>query len=358
MMPGEFGVTGDFKMILIDDIIAGNGSDKKPSNAYMESILQIFDEILTDEDDVTQEVKDLFQNPTPDQLKKFSKAYFDARGVDPCEPHTSVDGINCDNHNDKLLNDAITSGKNVVIEMRGLYKPEWVYDVLKDKQGDKKYNVILAISCVHNIGALIERNKSRALATAMELINFNGGIELSTTKAEVLEKLKGMNPLPRLPDINFDHYKKQCETIHKVTKECIVSRIFGEWNPHIVLVDNQKFPNKFTNDEMGENHWMFKAGCDKYIKGDGENLGPCVVIPKLENNNNNVVDWIISHNTDTLFGVVPGDNSVLEEHYDRLELDEMVRNFKITGKVLEAVDKFKNLGRRSRARQAGEEGGN
>ena len=33
-----------------------------------------------------------------------------------------------------------------VIEMRGLYKPEWVYDVLKDKQGDNKYNVILAVN--------------------------------------------------------------------------------------------------------------------------------------------------------------------------------------------------------------------
>ena len=144
-----------------------------------------------------------------------------------------------------------------------------------------------------------------------------------------------MNPLPRLPDINYDHYSEQCKQIHKVTKDCINLREFGEWNPHIVLVDNTKFATNFTDTER-QNHWMNKPPDltgDVYYEGSSEdNLGPCMVIPALTDEasvltdkGSRVVKWMEHHNGDTLFGVKPYDDDtvkVLKEHTQELKYHE------------------------------------
>ena len=140
----DVGDEENWVMILIDDIVAGNGDEKKPSESYKKSLKDIFTNELrnVDDDNVEQTLNKLFENPSPEQLKQFSDAYVARKGI-PCKPYTNDKNSNCDNYNDNLLENSISQGKNVVIEMRGLYKPDWVYDVLRDNQGKKIYNVVL-----------------------------------------------------------------------------------------------------------------------------------------------------------------------------------------------------------------------
>ena len=270
-VPGFEVVPSAWKMILIDDIVAG-GEGVVPSVTYREKLEEIFNEVLEgNQDNVEERLVRLFTKPRASELKLFSNAYYAARKGNPCRPHAK--DTNCDGYNDKRLTDAVSRGENVVIEMMGTYKPEWVYDILS--KAPVEYSVVLAVSCVNSIDALIKRNLVRAEETARGLLNSEGGL---TTLDDVKRKLKMIPSLPRLPDIIFDHYKGLCETIHRTVEDCIRGRVLGGWNPHIVLVDNTKYASNYTALERVE-HWMASA-VSAYNKGD-DKVPPSLMMPAL-----------------------------------------------------------------------------
>ena len=78
---------------------------KNQVNHIRKSLKDIFTNELrnVDDDNVEQTLNKLFENPSPQQLKQFSDAYFAARKGIPCKPYTNDKNSNCDNYNDNLL---------------------------------------------------------------------------------------------------------------------------------------------------------------------------------------------------------------------------------------------------------------
>jgi predicted ABC-type ATPase len=83
---------------------------------------------------------------------KLSSLYFKVRKGPYCE------GISCNTVNDKILNDAIEKGKNIVFETMGSSNIDWLISMIEGK-----YTIIIAYMIL-DYNTLIQRVKGRALS--------------------------------------------------------------------------------------------------------------------------------------------------------------------------------------------------
>ena len=125
-----------------------------------------------------------FINPSPQKLKAYDKAYFTARTGQPCKINVQD---TCNQFNDKLLEEGLKKGANIIFESTGRFFPEWIFKHYLGMLNKKRYNVIFAWGAVDLCG-LLERNKLRALKSVLEFMKDQA------------------NPAPRLPDITRKKY--------------------------------------------------------------------------------------------------------------------------------------------------------
>jgi hypothetical protein len=142
-----------------------------------------------------------FINPSPQKLKAYDKAYFTARSGKPCKINVHD---TCNQFNDKLLEEGLKKGANIVFESTGCFFPEWIFKYYLEALNKKKYNVIFAWGAV-DLCELLERNKLRALKSVLEFMKNQA------------------KPAPRLPDITRKKYvgllKEIIETFYKAIEE-------------------------------------------------------------------------------------------------------------------------------------------
>jgi hypothetical protein len=147
--------------ILIDDLVAQNPNYKRKIHKIIEE--ECGSMVLCN----TLEEKLL--KPTPKLLEQFGQAYWTSRTKGDCKSDSSNNGMTCDKLNDKIMKEALEDGMNIVLEMRGLYYPGWVFDTYNDIITKKNYNVIMSWT-VANLCSLINRNKTRSVTSMVEYL--------------------------------------------------------------------------------------------------------------------------------------------------------------------------------------------
>ena len=136
------------------------------------------------------------ENPSPELLQAFSKAYFKVRRDGPCYPEPK-EQKGCKDFLDDDLTKAITSKQNIIIETTGKKIPSEYLDKLISITNLADYNIIFVYSLV-SFEDLKIRNKSRARNGIKSFI----GSEYA-------------NPAPRLPDISDVAFKNVTNNIER-----------------------------------------------------------------------------------------------------------------------------------------------
>jgi len=262
---------GNYKSILIDDLVEKN-------IGYIEDINNYLDDLL--KKNTVNEFKDIIKNSHKhiDIIKKFGYFYTKHRHCTDCIKGTSLYNfrdtnrdkcnnfedntifkksnftkitsrmskrvkLSCDELNDKNLDQAIKNNNNILLETTGTKFPNWLFKNYEKELVD--YKIIMAWS-VLDICELIKRNKSRALN------QFNQWL---------IEKTKGtnINSIPRLPDIRFEIYKKDLEEIIQILINFIKeneknNKFIGNNKIKILIFDNSNQDSYIIYDnEMSTN---------------------------------------------------------------------------------------------------------
>jgi polyhydroxyalkanoate synthesis regulator phasin len=177
----------DNTKLLIDDLVEEN-------DAYKVEALKILQGVQEQCNKNTEDVEKKYTHADNVLQQKFSNAYFMARRDVQCERSCCS---NCDTLLDQMMISAIASHKNIVFETTGLKELKWLFsEMIKDQ----KYYVISAYTLV-DVNLLRQRMTQRTLNS---IRSFEANVH---------------NNAPRLPDLNFEHIKKnQTKVIDNLVK--------------------------------------------------------------------------------------------------------------------------------------------
>jgi hypothetical protein len=174
----------DYESFILDDLIEKNDTYK-----------QLINEILDKYDcrtsiDVGSRCD--IQNPSQELIKEMNDAYWKIRHY---KGYCGVVNESCDDLFNKQWMQAVTEGKNIVIETTGRVIPWWFIKDFHALSG-KQYNVIFTYA-IASFDILIQRNIARAMTNTKQFID------------------DGSRNAPRLPDISRTAFKSATDTIIK-----------------------------------------------------------------------------------------------------------------------------------------------
>lgn len=235
-----------YKSVLIDDLVEANPHYRKGVQNFIND-KKNGPEKLTDE-----QIIDIFNNPTPDDLKIFDKLYFESRKNTDCNTGSIVEtskenpsSNTCDTKNDNILKQAFEKSDNIVFETTGQWWVGWLFEQFKDQIQRNKYDIIVVYSIV-DLCNLIIRNKDRAKKSIREFLADN------------------KKPPPRLPDIRKEKYKeivnKIIQTFKSNNYKCLYTdKPYSKGCIRFIILDNRtkniKNPllyDSFENSEIGK----------------------------------------------------------------------------------------------------------
>lgn len=235
------GLEDDHVNILIDDLVEKNPFYRDGVEHFIASKK----ELKHSNDDIVK----MFENPTPDDIQTFNELYYTSRNQTNCFTGELVDRDPrnaCDAINDRNLDTAFENNHNVVFETMGEHWPRWLFDRYRRKL--QTYQIIVAYSIV-DLCELICRNITRS---SESIVKFMRNTDSETP--------------PRLPDIQFEPYKKRLQTIVKVFKEqnktkgCAGTSLkSGELCIRYLLFDNRG---------LGDSEVLYDSKCDHASVGD------------------------------------------------------------------------------------------
>jgi hypothetical protein len=220
------GPTGSGKSSLpykIDNYLKLNGfltNPKYTTNILIDDLVELNPFYRTKIGNIIQECMknkkcyDIFENPSKEDLEKFSKIYFLARKNVPCNENIKK---NCDDLNDANFEMALKNKKNVIFESVGDYFPSWIFTVYEKFL--KNYKIIMIWSVVEYC-ELINRNKTRAIKSLNEFIS-----------------TEGKSSVPRLPNIEHNFFKNSILRIEKTFRDIIENCIFNH-NKNFCKIDD------------------------------------------------------------------------------------------------------------------------
>lgn len=174
----------DYESFILDDIIEKNEMYKQLINA----ILDKYDcRISIDSGSICD-----IQNPSQELIKEINDAYWKIRQD---KGYCGVAGESCDDLFNNQWKQAVTEGKNIVIETTGRVIPWWFIKDFPALSG-KQYNIIFTYA-IASFDTLIQRNINRAMTNIKKFID------------------NGNSNAPRLPDISRTNFKRATDTILK-----------------------------------------------------------------------------------------------------------------------------------------------
>ena len=174
----------DYESFILDDIIEKNEMYKQLINA----ILDKYDcRISIDSGSICD-----IQNPSQELIKEINDAYWKIRQD---KGYCGVAGESCDDLFNNQWKQAVTEGKNIVIETTGRVIPWWFIKDFPALSG-KQYNIIFTYA-IASFDTLIQRNINRAMTNIKKFID------------------NGNSNAPRLPDISRTAFKSATDTILK-----------------------------------------------------------------------------------------------------------------------------------------------
>jgi hypothetical protein len=174
----------DYESFILDDIIEKNDMYKQLINA----ILDKYDcRISIDSGSMCD-----IQNPSQELIKEINDAYWKIRQD---KGYCGVAGESCDDLFNNQWKQAVTEGKNIVIETTGRVIPWWFIKDFPALSG-KQYNIIFTYA-IASFDTLIQRNINRAMTNIKQFID------------------NGSSNAPRLPDISRTNFKRATDTILK-----------------------------------------------------------------------------------------------------------------------------------------------
>jgi hypothetical protein len=180
--------------ILIDDLVE---MDCK----YKVRVIQIINRIAAMSQIQGRPEEDYYNNPSEELYNLFKQAYFAVRKGPGCLGTE----LNCNDLNEKNLDDAVADKKNIVFEFTGQYIPTWLLNLGKI---GSSYNVVFSCSVV-NLENLFIRNISRA-SRAVNAFKQDYG-----------------KPAPRLPDVSRDQLIQNMlqfrKILNQIYTDCIQS---------------------------------------------------------------------------------------------------------------------------------------
>lgn len=239
----------NFEEALIDNLVENHKNYKSKVKKFIDERRNEYKENKLGDDDM------LINNFTSHDIEKtidfFNDSYFETRKqVDCVQTNTNNDShsdiINCDAVNDEILANALNKGQNVVFETTGEYYPYWLFtnEKYKEKIQEHKYQIVFAMNVVE-ICELINRNYNRAKESLKNFMT-------DYTK-----------PAPRLPDMDFNNFRKKIEKIVDTFNTNVYSArcndIYKECKIRKFVFDNNTRDGKTLYDSGDKNFDTLKA---------------------------------------------------------------------------------------------------